>query len=47
MIGVCESLHEETEKIEHSISPSTLDCIINLVNFFGDNPSLLKDFKNY
>jgi len=47
MIGVTEGLLEETEKIEHTISVQTLDCMHNLMTFFKDNPDIVKEFEEY
>ena len=44
-IGLKEYIHEETEKIEHTISIETLLRIDELINFFGENESLLKKFR--
>ncbi|MBC5995145.1 MarR family transcriptional regulator [Romboutsia hominis] len=46
-IGLKEYIHEETEKIEHTISIETLLRIDELINFFGENESLLKKFREY
>lgn len=46
-IGVRENLLEETEKIEHTISQETLECIINYLSFLKDNPHIERDFKAY
>lgn len=46
-IGLKEYIHEETEKIEHTISIETLLRIDELINFFEENESLLKKFREY
>lgn len=46
-IGLKEYIHEETEKIEHTISIETLLRIGELINFFEENESLLKKFREY
>lgn len=46
-IGLREYIHEETEKIEHTISIETLLRIDELINFFEENESLLKKFREY
>ncbi len=47
IIGVQNNLHEETEKIEHTIREETLEKISLLVDFLGENKSILKEFKDY
>lgn len=46
-IGVSEGILEETEKIEHTISKETLNCIIDYLNFLNDNPDIKKKFEVY
>lgn len=46
-IGVTEGVLEETEKIEHTISKETLECIITYLSFLKDNPHIEKKFKSY
>ena len=46
-IGVTKGILEETEKIEHTISKETLECIINYLSFLKDNPHIEKKFKTY
>ena len=46
-IGLKEYIHEEKEKIEHTISIETLLRIDELINFFEENESLLKKFREY
>ena len=46
-IGLKEYIHEETEKIEHTISIETLLRIDELINFFKENEALLKKFREY
>lgn len=46
-IGLREYIHEETEKIEHTISIETLLRIDELINFFNENEDLLKKFREY
>lgn len=45
IIGV-KSLLEETEKIEHTISVETLECINRFVNFLLLNENIINDYKN-
>ena len=47
IIGLDKYLHEETEKIEHTISLDTLVKIKKLINFFKDNKDILEKFKLY
>ena len=47
LIGLGEYLHEETEKIEHTISLETLVCINNLISFFNENKDILERLKIY
>lgn len=46
-IGVTENLLEETEKIEHNISESTLEKISSLMEFMKKNKSLMESFMAY
>lgn len=45
IIGVEECLHEETEKIEHTISVETLIRIDELIKFFSINKDMMKKFR--
>ncbi|RDY23937.1 Fur family transcriptional regulator [Romboutsia maritimum] len=47
VIGVNECIHEETEKIEHTISIETLIKIDELINFLNKNEEILKEFREY
>lgn len=47
IIGVKEQLLEETEKIEHYISPETIRKIMLLVEFMEDNPEWLQAFNDF
>ncbi len=47
IIGVKEQLLEETEKIEHYISPETIEKIMLLVAFMEDNPEWLQAFRDF
>lgn len=47
IIGVSSNLHEETEKIEHTISHETLNNIIKLVSFFNENSDILNKYNHY
>lgn len=46
-IGLKEYIHEETEKIEHTISIETLIRIKELLRFFKENDEVLIKFRNY
>ena len=47
IIGIKESIHEETETIEHTINVETLIKIEELISFFNENPDVLSKLKNY
>jgi Mn-dependent DtxR family transcriptional regulator len=47
IIGVKDNLHEETEKIEHTISDETLKSIIHLVNFFNEKKEIHDIYNIY
>ena len=47
IIGVEENIHEETEKIEHTLSSETLEKIKELTDFFTDNIEVLNKFNIY
>jgi DtxR family Mn-dependent transcriptional regulator len=47
IIGVKDQLLEETEKIEHYISPETIGRIMLLVEFMEDNPEWLQTFNDF
>jgi Mn-dependent DtxR family transcriptional regulator len=42
-----ESILEETEKIEHTISHQTVKCFGYFVSFMHENPEFEKAFSNY
>ena len=46
-IGLKEYIHEETEKIEHTISIETLIRIEEVTNFFYENEVLFKKFREF
>lgn len=46
-IGVEYELHEQTEKIEHTINQDTLMCFFKIDKFFEDYPEILNLYKNY
>lgn len=47
IIGVQEGVLQETEKIEHNVSPATMERIILLVHFLQDHPECLEAFGRY
>lgn len=47
LIGIKEHIHEETEKIEHTISIETLVRISNLISFFKENNEVMDKFSEY
>jgi len=47
MLGVKEGLLEETEKIEHYITPDTVNKIMLLVEFMETHPKWLSAFEHY
>lgn len=47
LLEVKGDIHEETEKIEHTINKNTLRGIEKLVCFFEENPERLREFISY
>ncbi|HUW63224.1 MAG TPA: iron dependent repressor, metal binding and dimerization domain protein [Spirochaetia bacterium] len=47
LLGVTENVLQETEKIEHTISDHTLQCIDNFVAFLKNRPKIMIDFKGF
>lgn len=47
ILGIKESIHEETETIEHTINVETLMKIEELINFFRNNEDILRKLKSY
>lgn len=47
IIGIKESIHEETETMEHTINVETLVKIEELINFLYENPDILLRLKEY
>lgn len=47
IIGAQEGVLEETEKIEHNVSPRTMECIMRLVMFFKRHPDYIEQFHNF
>lgn len=47
LLGVSDSVLEETEKIEHILDEETLRCISLFVAFIKDNPEMEDAYKSY
>ncbi len=47
LLGIRDGLLEETEKIEHTISPQTLKSLTSLIKFFRSRPDLAAEFERY
>ena len=47
ILGLEAGVLEETEKIEHTISPHTVACLAELVSFFQNHPDLFNRFEKY
>lgn len=47
LLGVSNSILEETEKIEHILDEETLKCISLFVAFIKDNPRIEEEYKSY
>lgn len=47
IIGVEDGVLQETEKIEHNVSPGTMERIIMLVHFFKENPECIKAYHAF
>lgn len=47
LLGVKGDTLEETEKIEHTISEHTLECIANFVDFLKNNPEVINQFNDF
>ncbi|OPX88477.1 MAG: Transcriptional regulator MntR [Pelotomaculum sp. PtaB.Bin104] len=47
LLGISENILEETEKIEHTISKQTLECMTDFVSFFYNRPEVINEFKIY
>ncbi|MPW27303.1 Fur family transcriptional regulator [Alkalibaculum sp. M08DMB] len=46
LVNVEQNLHEETEKMEHTITESTLEGLKKITEFFKSNPEILKKFES-
>lgn len=47
LLGISESILEETEKIEHTINNETLKCFVGFIEFLKSNPDINQKFENY
>lgn len=47
LLGVSNSVLEETERIEHSINEETLKCIHEFLNFVEGDSDIKNKFENY
>lgn len=47
MLGITEGVLEETEKIEHTISSRTVNCLADFVSFFKNRPKVIREFEKY
>ncbi|WP_313343284.1 transcriptional regulator MntR [Sedimentibacter sp.] len=48
LMGIHDNiLLKETEKIEHTLSPETVQCFEKYISFINNNPDILERFNNY
>ncbi|ATW26422.1 transcriptional regulator MntR [Candidatus Formimonas warabiya] len=47
LLGVQENVLEDTEKIEHSLSEETLECICHFVEFMQATPAYVDAFQKF
>jgi len=47
LLGITENALEETEKIEHTISSQTLECLADFVQFIKKRPTFINEFETY
>lgn len=47
LIGISQGVLEETEKIEHTISPETLEYLKDFIDFIKQNPQFISSLDNY
>lgn len=47
LLNIEDNILEETEKIEHTLSPKTINKIKLFVSFFTANDDILKEFKKW
>ncbi|MGI6551412.1 MAG: transcriptional regulator MntR [Syntrophomonadales bacterium] len=46
LLGVTEGLLDQTEKIEHTLNPSTLKELARLVRFLKERPELVSEYRD-
>lgn len=46
-LNINDNILEETEKIEHTISDRTLSGMRDIIDFFSNNKSILKEFNEF
>lgn len=46
-LNINDNILEETEKIEHTISERTLSGMRDIIDFFSNNKSILKEFNEF
>ncbi|TLN00790.1 Fur family transcriptional regulator, partial [bacterium] len=44
---ITEGVLEETEKIEHTISSQTVNCLADFISFFKNRPKVIREFEMY
>lgn len=47
LLGITKGVLEETEKMEHTISSETLQCLADFVQFHKSRPDITREFENY
>lgn len=47
LLGLTQGILEETEKIEHTISPQTMACLADFVGFLRLRPDIISEFEEY
>lgn len=47
ILGISEGLLEETEKIEHTVSNETLECLRKFAEFMKEHPTVVEEFQRY
>ncbi len=46
-LGISGDILKETEKIEHTISTQTLNCLADFVEFFKRQPEVIREFQMF